>query len=146
MRVVLIRVKEAEVYINQKIFSKIGEGLVIFVGFKRTDTDVCLANMAEKILNLRVFENEDKKLDYSVKDKNYSVLCIPNFTLYANTQKGRRPSFEDIMPKEDASKFFKNFVLLLKSKKIEVFEGVFGEHMEIKMIADGPVNIILEEN
>ncbi|MCM8787513.1 MAG: D-aminoacyl-tRNA deacylase [Candidatus Omnitrophica bacterium] len=146
MRAVLIRVEEAVVYIKDEVFSKIEKGLVIFVGFRRTDTDVCLANMAEKILNLRVFENEAKKLDYSVKDKSYAILCIPNFTLYANTQKGRRPSFEDAMPRQEAFRLFKNFILLLKSKQLKVSEGAFGEHMQIKLVADGPLNIILEEN
>lgn len=146
MRAILVRVKEAAVYVDGKIFSKIEKGIVVFVSFKKTDKDLVLVNMAKKILNLRIFENEAGKLDYSIKDKNYSILCIPNFTLYANTSGGRRPSFEDVMEKQKAASLFNDFIMLLKSENLYVGSGLFGEYMNIEMVADGPVNIILEEN
>jgi D-tyrosyl-tRNA(Tyr) deacylase len=117
--------------------------LALFVGIERDDTQATLAAMTEKILTLRIFEDEEGKLNYSVKDKNFQILCIPNFTLCANTDKGRRPSFERSMPRHQASEFYQRFVGILKSTGLEVGEGVFGEHMDISLELDGPVNIVL---
>jgi D-tyrosyl-tRNA(Tyr) deacylase len=100
--------------------------------------------MAEKVLNLRIFENEEGKLNYSVKDRGYQILCISNFTLCANTEKGRRPSFENSMSRQEANKYYQDFVCVLKSQGVGVEAGVFGEHMDISLDLDGPVNIMLE--
>ena len=124
--------------------ASIDKGIVLFVGFSKSDDENTISDMAQKVVNLRVFEDENNKLMYSVKDKNYKILCIPNFTLYANTKKGRRPSFEDVLGKEKASILFDNFILLLKASGVFVESGKFGEHMEILLNLDGPVNIVLE--
>ena len=83
-------------------------------------------------------------MHYSVKDKNYQVLCIPNFTLCADTDKGRRPSFESSLPPPAAKKIFDDFVMVLRAKEIDVQAGIFGAHMEIDLEMDGPVNVLLE--
>ena len=144
MKALVVRVNRAEVLVADEVFSSIEKGIALFVGIEKDDDDSLLENMAEKIVNLRIFENEEGKLDYSVKDKNYPILCISNFTLSAHTEKGRRPSFEKAMPKGEANKLFENFILLLKARGIDIQTGAFGEHMDIRLDLDGPVNIILE--
>jgi len=144
MKVILMRTKEASVSVKSEVIASIDKGIVLFVGFSNSDDENTISNMAQKVVNLRVFEDENNKLMYSVKDKNYKILCIPNFTLYANIKKGRRPSFEDVLGKEKASILFDNFILLLKASGVVVESGKFGEHMEILLNLDGPVNIILE--
>lgn len=144
MKVILMRTKEASVSVKSEAIASIDKGIVLFVGFSNSDDENTISNMAQKVVNLRVFEDENNKLMYSVKDKNYKILCIPNFTLYANIKKGRRPSFEDVLGKEKASILFDNFILLLKASGVVVESGKFGEHMEILLNLDGPVNIILE--
>ncbi|MDD5195520.1 MAG: D-aminoacyl-tRNA deacylase, partial [Candidatus Omnitrophica bacterium] len=118
--------------------------MAVFVGFSTGDNDTVIEAMAQKIVNLRIFENEQSKLDYSLKDKNYQIICISNFTLYANTEKGRRPSFEEALDRPEADKLFRDFVLLLEARGLTVARGAFGEHMDIRLTLDGPVNIILE--
>jgi D-tyrosyl-tRNA(Tyr) deacylase len=144
MKVLVIRINKGEVSVRGKVVSSVSRGVAVFVGIEKGDNDSILEEMAEKITNLRIFENEQEKLNYSLKDTNYQILCISNFTLCANTNKGRRPSFEEAMPKEEANKFFDNFVLLLKARKIDVKTGIFGEYMDINLDFDGPVNIIIE--
>jgi D-tyrosyl-tRNA(Tyr) deacylase len=143
MKVLVVRVNKGSIWVKGSIISSIGKGLALFVGIERDDTQATLAAMTEKILTLRIFEDEEGKLNYSVKDKNFQILCIPNFTLCANTDKGRRPSFERSMPRHQASEFYQRFVGILKSTGLEVGEGVFGEHMDISLELDGPVNIVL---
>ena len=99
--------------------------------------------MAQKIVNMRIFEDDNHKMDYSLKDKDYSVLCISNFTLCASTDSGRRPSFEQAMPKDKAQKIFNKFVEKIKALGINVETGAFGKYMRISLDFDGPVNIII---
>lgn len=146
MKILVVRVKRGSITIDTEAISSIEKGIAIFVGLEKKDDPSILPAMAEKVVNLRIFEDKDEKLAYSVKDKNYSILCIPNFTLCANTEKGRRPSFENSLPYKEAEKLFDDFVLVLKSYGIDVEEGVFGAYMDIKLDIDGPVNIILDSN
>jgi D-tyrosyl-tRNA(Tyr) deacylase len=146
MRIILVRVNKATVLCKEEVVSSIGRGLVIFVGIEKDDTYSIFEEMANKVVNLRVFENEEGKLAYSLKDKSYQLLCISNFTLCANTKKGRRPSFEKAMSKDKADSFFEDFILLLKAKGVQVKKGVFGEKMRIDLELDGPVNIILQSS
>jgi D-tyrosyl-tRNA(Tyr) deacylase len=144
MKAVVIRVNKTEVLVDGGVVSSIGKGMTVLVGLEKGDDKNALEEMAQKIVNLRIFEDDDGKLNYSVKDKNYAICCVSNFTLCANTSKGRRPSFEMSMPKEEANKFFEDFLVLLRARNIEVKTGAFGEHMDIRMEMDGPVNIPLE--
>ncbi len=145
MKALVVRVHKAEIKVREKIISSIKDGIVLFLGIAKKDTDESLLRIADKVVNLRIFEDEKGKLQFSLKEKNCSLMCISNFTLCANTNKGRRPSFEEVMCAKDAREIFDNFVVLLRSKGIDVKEGIFGEHMEIDLEMDGPLNIVLSD-
>lgn len=140
----MVRVNKAEVFVEEKLFSSINNGIALFIGLEQSDDDAVLNEMAEKVVNLRIFENENAKLTYSLKDKNYAVLCIPNFTLCADVNKGRRPSFDNALPREQADRLFENFTALLDARTNNVKKAAFGQHMRINLDCDGPVNIIIE--
>jgi len=142
MKVLVVRVNKANVVIEGEVISSIGKGLAVFAGVEKGDDRPALIETAKKIANLRIFENEQGKMHYSVKDKSYSILCVSNFTLCANTQKGRRPSFEQADAPDKANKLFEDFVSILKAQGLEVKTGVFGRHMDIQLDMDGPVNIV----
>lgn len=146
MKAILLRVSKASLSVTDenKDLCSIGKGIVVFVGIDKKDNDTTLENLAEKIVNFRIFEDENGKLNYSLKDKNYEILCVPNFTLCANINKGRRPSFENVMPQEQARKLFENLIILLKARELAVKSGEFGKTMLINTECDGPVNIIIE--
>ncbi|UCC95340.1 MAG: D-tyrosyl-tRNA(Tyr) deacylase [Candidatus Omnitrophota bacterium] len=146
MKVLVARVSKGCVSVGGKIHSSIERGIAVFAGIEPHDREQTLIEMAQKITNLRIFENEEGKLHYSVKDKSYQVLCISNFTLCADTKKGRRPSFENAMEPVKANRLFENFVLILKSMGNRVCTGAFGKHMDISLDLDGPVNITLESS
>ncbi len=144
MKALAVRVSKGQVLVGGKVVSSIARGIALFAAIEKGDTASSLEEIAQKVVNLRIFENEEGKMDHSVRDKSYQILCISNFTLCANTDKGRRPSFEKSMPKDEADKMFEDFLLLLRSREIDVKGGVFGAHMDIELDFDGPVNIILE--
>ena len=144
MKVLVMRVHKGEVFLKDSKSSVINKGLTIFVSLEKGDSSAKLERIAEKVINLRIFENQEGKLDYSLKDKKYQILCISNFTLAANTSKGRRPSFEDALDLQEASRLFTDFVSILESKGVAIATGAFGEHMDINLSLDGPVNILLE--
>lgn len=144
MKAVILRINEGRVFVKEKEVACIDKGLAVFLGIENKDKEEDLKKMADKIVNLRIFEDEDKKLKYSLKDKNYSLLCIPNFSLCASVEKGRRPSFEKAKPKEEARIFFEKFISLLKKEGIKVESGIFAEFMRIDLKLDGPLNIIIE--
>ncbi|MDD4955372.1 MAG: D-aminoacyl-tRNA deacylase [Candidatus Omnitrophica bacterium] len=146
MKTIALRVSKANLVIPEESrqAAAIGNGIVVFVGIEKNDNDTTMENMAEKITNCRIFEDENKKLNYSVKDKNYEILCVPNFTLCANINKGRRPSIENAMPQDLACKLFENLIILLRARGIPVSSGEFGKTMSINTECAGPVNIIIE--
>jgi len=144
MKILVTRVDKAEVFLEKKSLSTIKKGLAIFVSLEKGDNGGKLGEMAEKVINLRIFENQEGKMDYSLKDKNYELLCISNFTLAADTSKGRRPSFENALDPQEANKLFTDFVSILKLKGVATQIGAFGEHMDINLALNGPVNILLE--
>ncbi len=143
MKVLVSRISKGSVFVLGKKVSSVSKGIVLFVGFEKGDSFISLESAAKKVLNLRVFENDSCKLHYSLKDKGYQILCISNFTLCARTNKGNRPSFDEAMPPDEANKLFEEFIKLLKSKKIDVQKGIFGQHMDININMDGPINIVL---
>lgn len=146
MKVLVVRIKKGEVAVAKKAVAFVGKGLAVFVGIEKGDGRLILNNMAEKVANVRVFEDQDGKMNYSVKDKGCQILCVPNFTLCANAENGRRPSFDNAMPYEQASKLFDNFIKMLSARDVAVESGQFGTCMDIKLDLDGPVNIILESD
>ncbi|MCK9615453.1 MAG: D-aminoacyl-tRNA deacylase [Candidatus Omnitrophica bacterium] len=146
MKAVILRVAKASLSIpnETKESISIGRGLVIFVGIDKKDNDATLEDFAEKVTNLRIFDDENGKLDFSLKDKNYEILCVPNFTLCANINKGRRPSFENVMPQDAARKLFENLIILLGARGLSVKSGKFGKTMVINTECIGPVNLVVE--
>ena len=144
MRVVIQRSKNASVSIDNKIKGKIDYGLVLLVGFTHTDTVKEIDFLIDKIINLRIFDDEKGIMNKSLLDVNANILSISQFTLYANTNSGRRPSYIDAMKAEEATKLYDLFNQKLKDKNINVQTGVFGANMQVNLINDGPVTIILE--
>ncbi len=145
MKVILQRVKSANCIVDGKIISKINEGLLILVGFSINDDATKLSKMAHKILNLRVFEDSNKKMNLSLKDVNGEILSISQFTLYANPYSGNRPSFIEAMPGECAKQLYENFNNELEKDNLcSVKRGVFGADMQLNVVCDGPVTITLE--
>jgi D-aminoacyl-tRNA deacylase len=146
VRVVLQRVKRAEVRVEGRVTGKIGPGFVVLAGFAPTDTDVQLTWMAEKILGLRVFADDQGKMNRDLAETNGSLLVVSQFTLYGDASKGRRPSFIDAAPPDLATKLYERFLELVKEKAgtIAVETGEFGAMMDVELINDGPVTLILE--
>lgn len=145
MRIVIQRVKSADVRVNGNIVSSIGRGFLILVGISKNDTEREVRELAKKVPFLRIFEDEKGKMNLSIRDVGGEVLSVSQFTLYADTSRGRRPGFEMAAPRETAIDLWNKFNQLLREEGLTVKEGVFGEHMEVSLINDGPVTIIMEE-
>ena len=145
MKVIVQRVNEASCTVNDKVISKISNGYLLFVGLTHGDTIEEVKYLAKKIANLRVFEDENNKLNKSILDKGYAILSISQFTLYGDVKKGNRPSFTNAMEPLEANKLYLELSNILQNEyNIPTQNGVFGEYMEISLINDGPVTIILE--
>jgi len=147
VRVVLQRVKRAEVRVEGRVTGRIGPGFLILTGLAPTDTDAQLSWMAEKILGLRVFGDAEGKMNRDLAETGGGVLVVSQFTLYGDASKGRRPSFIDAAPPNLAIPLYEKFVALLREKsggKIPVETGEFGAMMEVELVNDGPVTLILE--
>ena len=148
MRVVLQRVKRAEVRVEGRVTGKIGPGFLVLAGFSPTDTDIQLAWMAEKILGLRLFGDDEGKMNRDLADVSGAVLVVSQFTLYGDASKGRRPSFIHAAPPDLAIPLYEKFIALLREKtagKIPVETGEFGAMMDVELVNDGPVTLILEK-
>ena len=144
MKVVVQRVKEASVKVNQEIVGKCGYGYMLLVSFTNHDDSKVIDYMINKIINLRIMDDENKVMNKSILDIKGSILSISQFTLYADTKKGNRPSYINALKHEEASKLYDLFNQKL-SKYLPVETGIFGEHMEVSLINDGPITIILEK-
>ena len=145
MRVVLQRVSRAEVRIAGRVTGRIGQGFCILVGIHRNDDDEQLAWMAEKIVSLRLFPDEEGRMNRGLEDVNGGLLVVSQFTLYGDTRKGRRPSFLDAAPPEMAIPLYEKFVELLRVKAPGAVEtGEFGALMAVELVNDGPVTLVLE--
>src|SRR5437660_879961 len=141
MRVVLQRVKRAEVRVESRVTGRIGPGFLVLAGFSPTDTDVQLAWMAEKILGLRVFGDDEGKMNRDLADVSGAVLVVSQFTLYGDASKGRRPSFIDAAPPTLAVSLYEKFVAALREKaagKIPVATGEFGAMMDVASVTFRP--------
>ena len=144
MKIVLQRVRHARVSVNSQIIADIGLGLVILVGIGPTDGEDQARFLAEKIANLRIFEDEDGKINRSVLDVGGEALVVSQFTLYADTRKGRRPSFTDAASPQLAQPLVDRFAALLNDQGVPTQTGEFGAHMLVEIANDGPVTIYLE--
>ena len=145
MRVVVQRSKQSKVTINGKVNGSIDHGYVLLVGFKDGDNEQIIDKMIDKIIHLRIFEDENEKMNLSIEDVKGSILSISQFTLYANTKEGRRPSFVEALNPTDASKLYDLFNEKL-SKLIHVETGIFGSDMKVEIYNDGPVTILLDSD
>ena len=145
MRLLIQRVSQAGVTVEGQIISKIGNGLLILLGIGHSDGEQQAAFLAEKTANLRIFEDEQGKTNFSVLEVKGEVIVVSQFTLYADTRKGRRPSFIDAALPEIASPLVDHFVKLLNSHGVPTQTGQFGAHMQVEIHNDGPVTIWLEK-
>ena len=144
MRVVVQRVSRAAVHVDSETIADIGQGLLLLVGFSRDDAEADLAWMAEKVANLRIFDDPAGKLNRSLLDVGGQVLAVSQFTLYGDARKGRRPSFDASAPADIARPLFEKFVSSLTSRGIVCRSGQFQAVMQVDLVNDGPVTILLE--
>lgn len=144
MRIIVQRCDKAEVRVEGKIVGKINYGMMLLVSFTYGDTEKEIDYLVNKVLNLRIFDDENGVMNKSILDINGEILSISQFTLYANTSKGNRPSYIDALKGEDAIKLYDMFNEKLKSK-IHTETGVFGAEMKVDFINDGPITILLEK-
>ncbi|NCO28212.1 MAG: D-tyrosyl-tRNA(Tyr) deacylase, partial [Caldiserica bacterium] len=144
MRIVLQRVKKASVVVDGKIVSEIGKGLLVLLGAEKGDTEALADYLAKKIVNLRIFPDENDKMNLSIKDVVGEVLVVSQFTLASYIKKGNRPSFSDALEEKIAEKLYEKFVDNIKSEGLRVRKGVFKARMEVSLVNDGPVTFILE--
>jgi len=144
MRALIQRVAHASVSVDAETVGAIGLGLVVFLGVRSGDTEADAAYMMEKVANLRIMADADGRFNLSVLDVGGQVLLISQFTLYAGTRRGRRPSFTDAAPAEVAELLFERSAALLKEQGLNVETGRFRQHMMVELVNDGPVTIMLD--
>jgi len=144
MRVVLQRVSRAKVTIEGRISGAIERGFCLLVGFTHTDTPEQVGWMADKVAGLRVFSDAEDKMNLALADIGGAVLVVSQFTLYGNSEKGRRPSFIDAARPELAIPLYESFIAELRGKGLRVETGEFGAMMDVELVNDGPVTLILE--
>ncbi|HEU64722.1 MAG: D-aminoacyl-tRNA deacylase [Candidatus Anoxychlamydiales bacterium] len=144
MRAVIQRVKEAKVEVDQKIVGQINQGILVLFGCHKDDIDNQIDYLVDKIVNMRIFSDEDDKMNLSIKDISGDILVVSQFTLLADTKKGRRPSFINSMEPKKANEFYEKFISKLKENIKKVQTGIFGAKMQIFLINDGPVTFILD--
>lgn len=144
MRVVLQRVSHASVTVDGRVTGEIGQGLLVLLGVGPEDGEEQLAWMVRKVAGLRIFEDEDGRMNRSVKDVGGSVLVVSQFTLYGDVRKGRRPSFTGAAHPDVAEPLYEQFCARMEAEGLPVGRGVFGAHMDVALTNDGPVTLIVE--
>jgi D-tyrosyl-tRNA(Tyr) deacylase len=144
MRIVLQRVAQASVSVEGKITGSIGKGLVLLVGIGPEDTEEQAKALAEKCAQLRIFEDNQGKMNLSLLDVGAEILAVSQFTLYGDTRKGRRPSFTGAAHPDYALSLFNSFVGYLRELRVSVATGQFGARMKVSIVNDGPVTFVLE--
>lgn len=145
MKVILQKVKKASVSVDGKIVGEIDKGYCLLVGVHKESTEADAKYLAKKIVEARLFEDENEKLNLGLKDVNGSILSVSQFTLYADTKKGKRPSFTNAASAEEANELYNRFNDYLREENIKVETGIFQTMMEVNIINDGPVTIIYEK-
>jgi D-aminoacyl-tRNA deacylase len=144
VRVVLQRVSRARVAVEGRVTGEIGRGLLLLVGFTEGDAEETLRWMAEKVVGLRIFPDEEGKMNRSVEEVGGGVLVVSQFTLYGDARKGRRPSFVEAARPEVAIPLYERFVEIVRASGLPVGTGEFGATMDVELVNDGPVTLILE--
>lgn len=144
MRIVLQRVSQASVTVDDRTIASIDHGLLLLVGVAAGDDRVDLGRWARKIVDLRIFEDAEGKMNRSIRDVDGAVLAVSQFTLCANLRKGRRPSFAGAAPPSEAEPIFDAFIAALRDEGVAVQTGMFGAKMAVRLENDGPVTLVLE--
>ena len=145
MKLIIQRVANAQVEVDEKIVGKINKGYLVLFGVKEGDSIEQADALADKLCKLRIFEDENEKMNLSINDIDGELLIVSQFTLYANCEKGNRPSFVEAMEPKKANEIYEYFVEKCKDKVRKVEKGVFGAHMKVSLLNDGPVTIVLEK-
>ena len=147
MKLVIQRVLSSSLFIKGALFSEIKKGLVVLIGISKSDSENVIDKLVKKLLNLRIFEDENSKMNHSILDIDGEILLVSQFTLYADTRKGNRPSFIESADSKNAKPIYNKFIEKLNvalGNKIKT--GKFGENMQIELVNDGPVTIIIENS
>jgi D-tyrosyl-tRNA(Tyr) deacylase len=146
MRAVIQRVKACDVQVDHEIVGRIGSGLLVLLGISRSDEEKDADYLADKVVHLRIFEDDEGKMNSSLLEAGGEVLVVSQFTLLGDCRKGRRPSFVEAAPPERAEQLYEYFVDQLRSKGMTVSTGQFQAKMAVSLVNDGPVTLILESN
>ena len=144
MRSLVQRVTHGSVTVENQVIGQIGAGLVVLLGVKTGDTEADAEYLANKTINLRIFSDSDGKFNLSALDVHAEILAISQFTLYADTRRGRRPGFTDAAPPDISNPLYQKYVEFLRKSGLTVATGSFGAHMNVKIVNDGPVTIMLD--
>ena len=144
MKIVLQRVSSASVKVADEIVGSIDHGMLLLIGFSSADTEESILSTLEKIVKLRIFSDEEGKMNKSVLDVDGSALLVSQFTLYADTKKGNRPSFIEAARPEQAIPLYEFFIAEMKKRISKVETGIFGADMKVELVNDGPVTILFE--
>lgn len=144
MRIVLQRVKQASVTVEQQTVGSIKQGLLLLFGVHKQDQPTSIDWLVKKITHLRIFADEEGKMNHSISDIEGAILVVSQFTLYANCTRGRRPDFIDAAPPEKAEELYNEFVLQLRQQIKSVETGIFGANMEVNLMNDGPVTLVID--
>lgn len=146
MRAVVQRVKRAEVRVGEEITGRIGPGFVVLLGVGKTDTEAAAEALAEKIANLRVFDDGEGKMNRSLLESGGQALCVSQFTLYGDCRKGRRPSYDQAAAPDVALHLYESFVAALRQRGIPTETGRFRAMMDVELVNDGPVTLLLDSD
>ncbi|GEN49923.1 D-aminoacyl-tRNA deacylase [Alkalibacterium pelagium] len=144
MRAVIQRASKAKVTVEAETVGAIGKGFVVLLGVEESDTEEDVVYLVRKIANMRIFEDDNEKMNRSLKDVEGEILSISQFTLHADTKKGNRPSFTAAAGPEQAAALYESFNNQLSAEGINVATGKFGAHMEVSLVNDGPVTILID--
>ena len=144
MRAVVQRVKEADVTVDNNITGSIKQGLMVLLGVEEGDTETDALYMADKITGLRIFEDEEGKMNLSIKDVGGDILAVSQFTLLGDARKGKRPSFSKAARPDEANRLYRHFIDLVNERDVKTEEGVFQAEMLVRIYNDGPVTILLD--
>lgn len=145
MKALIQRVKRASVKINNELYSSIDKGILVFLGVEKSDEKENAEKLADKILKLRIFEDENEKMNLSIKDIKGEILVVSQFTLCGDCKKGTRPSFDKAANPEKAVDLYEFFISVLKSHNIRIEHGKFRAMMDVELVNDGPVTFLIEK-